>query len=109
SRGRFVAGVAAGAVATGALAGRRTSAAEGPARLSRLRPAWRVGVLLPRSNIRPTLGDSLLAGMRLGLEPVDGPAQRRRIELIPADTGLGPRRTLDEARRLIDGPRVHLP
>jgi branched-chain amino acid transport system substrate-binding protein len=69
-------------------------------------PLHRIGALLPGSRIRPTLGVSLLAGLQLGFAEADDLPGGRRIELIPADTGIGPGQTTHAGDRLLREDRV---
>lgn len=54
----------------------------------------RVGVLVPRSSLYPWLGESFVAGLRLGVAP-------SATELIVEDTGTRPGLAVDKCRRLV--------
>lgn len=61
--------------------------------------ALRIGVLLPRSSLRPRLGQDFLAGMRLRLAQArEGDPQ---VELLEADIGLGQSLVSARARELL--------
>lgn len=47
----------------------------------------KVGILRPRSQIYPTMGDNLTQGMKLCLDQHDSMVGSRKIEIIPKDIG----------------------
>jgi branched-chain amino acid transport system substrate-binding protein len=67
----------------------------------------RVGVLLPRSTLQPTLGANFLAGLRLALAAAARDSGRQ-VEVISEDIGSAPALAAGKARRLLEESRVQL-
>lgn len=70
--------------------------------------ALRVGVVLPRSTLYPTLGRNFLDGMQLYLTQAGARSPGRAITLLPAEYGVGLIEARKQTRTLIEQGQVGL-
>ncbi len=99
------AGVAAGA---GPLLAACATPVAGPAATSTPLPPFKLGLLVPYSDIYAVLGESITDAMKMFFDGIGNTAGGRTIQIIAEDEGTQPEPALEKARKLIEQDRVDM-
>jgi branched-chain amino acid transport system substrate-binding protein len=103
-----IAGTAGVAASAGPLLAACAPQAAGPAATATPLPSFKLGLLVPYSDIYAVLGESITEAMKMYFDSIGNTAGGRKIEIVAEDEGTQPEPALEKARKLVEQDKVDM-